>query len=412
MKSLNILISAYGCNPYLGSESQVGWNVTSRISKKHKITVLTSSKNKKDINSFFKKNSKNPKLKFIFIKHNRFSLLEKFWPPSLYWTYAIWQKKAFKIAEKLNKKKKFDLCHQLNMIGFREPGYLWRLNIPFIWGPIGGLNFYSSKLIFNLGIYNFFYSLTYNFIRYLDIKFLIRPKLAFMKANQFIFAANSDTQKDIMKYFGFKSKLLLSVGSEGHEIVRFKKKTDVFNIFWGGIHEPRKALNLGLEALSLLPNYLKWKLHITGQGKLTNKWKQYAIKKGIMKNCIFYGFLKKKHQIYKIMKNCDIHLFTSIKEDTPTIIMEATSFGIPTICFNLFGAKDLVTNKSGIRIPISTSYKENAINLKKAIIRIAVDSKYKKKLSEGTKKLSKIMTWDRNISILNNSYLKLVSNKN
>ena len=76
--------------------------------------------------------SKNPKLKFIFIKHNRFSLMEKFWPPSLYWTYAKWQKKAFKIVEQLNKKEKIDLCHQLNMIGIREPGYLWRLNIPFV----------------------------------------------------------------------------------------------------------------------------------------------------------------------------------------------------------------------------------------------------------------------------------------
>ena len=38
---LNILISAYACNPYLGSESQVGWNFTSRMSKKHKITWYT-----------------------------------------------------------------------------------------------------------------------------------------------------------------------------------------------------------------------------------------------------------------------------------------------------------------------------------------------------------------------------------
>ena len=156
MRSLNILISAYACSPYLGSEAQNGWNPALGISKKHKVTVLTALTNKKNINLFFKKNPKNPKLKFIFIEHNRFSLIEKLWPPSYYWAYAIWQKKAFKIVEKLNKKKKFDLCHQLNMIGFREPGYLWRLNIPFVWGPIGGLTFYSSKLIFNLGIYNFF----------------------------------------------------------------------------------------------------------------------------------------------------------------------------------------------------------------------------------------------------------------
>ena len=122
MRSLNILISAYACNPYLGSESQVGWNFISRMSKKHKITVLTSSKNKKDINSFFKRNPKNPKLKFIFIKHNRFSLMEKFWPPSLYWTYAIWQKKAFKMAAQVKQEKTFDVCHELAALGFRGPG--------------------------------------------------------------------------------------------------------------------------------------------------------------------------------------------------------------------------------------------------------------------------------------------------
>ena len=125
----------------------------------------------------------------------------------------------------------------------------------------------------------------------------------------------------------------------------------------------------------------------------------------------FLWFSKKRDKIYKIMKNCDVHLFTSVKEDTPSMIMETISVGIPTICFNLFGAKDMVTNKSGIRVPVSADYKKNVINLKKAIIKIALDSKYKKKLFEGTKKLSKKMTWDRNISILNNSYLKLVSNK-
>ena len=81
-----------------------------------------------------------------------------------------------------------------------------------------------------------------------------------------------------MKYFGLKSKILLPVGSEGRKMARFKKKTDVLNIYWGGqLHIARKALNVGLDALSLLPNDLKWKLHITGKGKLTNKWKKYKV---------------------------------------------------------------------------------------------------------------------------------------
>ena len=31
-----------------------------------------------------------------------------------------------------------DLIHQLTSISFREPGFLWRLDKPFVWGPISG----------------------------------------------------------------------------------------------------------------------------------------------------------------------------------------------------------------------------------------------------------------------------------
>ena len=36
--------------------------------------------------------------------------------------------------------KHFDLIHFVGPIGYREPGYLWKLGIPYLWGPIGGSN--------------------------------------------------------------------------------------------------------------------------------------------------------------------------------------------------------------------------------------------------------------------------------
>ena len=50
------------------------------------------------------------------------------------------------------------------MIGIREPGYLWKINIPFIYGPVGGLTYYPKEFILNSGIYVFIYSLAYNII--------------------------------------------------------------------------------------------------------------------------------------------------------------------------------------------------------------------------------------------------------
>ena len=406
MKRLNILISAYACNPYKGSENQVGWNIVYRLSKIHNLTVITEYSNKKNIDIFF--NKKKSKIKFHFVKRKRYSFIEKLWPPSYYWTYKTWQKKAFKITTEIDLKK-IDLCHQLNMIGLREPGYLWKLNIPFIYGPVGGLSFYSKKLMFNSGLNIFIYSFFYNLIRFFDIKLNIRSKLALKKAGNFTLAANSVTQKNLNRYFQVKSKLFIPVASEKR--IDFNKKNKrlnkQINLFWGGLHIPRKSLNIGLDALSKLPKNIDWKLHITGKGKMTSKWKQISIKKNIDKKCNFYGYLKNKEDLSKIMRKCDIHLFTSIKEDTPAIIMETMTLGLPTICFDLYGAKDLVNNKRGIKIIPSTHNEKNIINLKNAILRLIKSDKKRHLLANNCLTFAKHNSWDKKITQLNLYYRKL-----
>lgn len=49
-------------------------------------------------------------------------------------------KRTLAIARQIIARHRIDIIHQLNMIGFREPGYLWKIsNIPFVWGPVGGM---------------------------------------------------------------------------------------------------------------------------------------------------------------------------------------------------------------------------------------------------------------------------------
>lgn len=52
--------------------------------------------------------------------------------------YYMWQKAAYKEAKKLHATKQFDVAHVISIADFRFPGYLWKLNIPFIFGPVGG----------------------------------------------------------------------------------------------------------------------------------------------------------------------------------------------------------------------------------------------------------------------------------
>ena len=162
---MRILVSAYACSPYQGSEASVGWGFIYELSKLHELVVFVEEeKFRKDIEKYLNKNQgKLRSVKFIFVRKKRNRFLRKLWPPSYYRYYKKWHKDVYEIAKKLQSQSKFDIAHQLTMVGFREPGYLWKLNIPFVWGPVGGMGYFPYRFIGKLGFKGFIYYLAYNF---------------------------------------------------------------------------------------------------------------------------------------------------------------------------------------------------------------------------------------------------------
>ncbi|UVQ96376.1 hypothetical protein NXW23_19055 [Bacteroides caccae] len=65
---------------------------------------------------------------------NRHHVLEY----TFYYAYRVWHLQVYKVASELMETKHFDLIHYVGMIGYREPGYLWKLGLPYVWGPVGG----------------------------------------------------------------------------------------------------------------------------------------------------------------------------------------------------------------------------------------------------------------------------------
>jgi hypothetical protein len=59
-------------------------------------------------------------------------------PWSYYRTLREWERRAFTLAQEITRAEEFDLVHHLTMQGYREPGFLWQLPLPFVWGPAGG----------------------------------------------------------------------------------------------------------------------------------------------------------------------------------------------------------------------------------------------------------------------------------
>ncbi len=124
-KRLKIVISAYACSPYKGSEPGVGWGFVRALAMHHDLWVITEKeKFQTEIEEYLQGNPEfAAHVNFYFIQKKRNRPLRKIWPPSYYWYYRKWHLMAYHKAEQLHSEINFDVAHQLTMVGFREPGY-------------------------------------------------------------------------------------------------------------------------------------------------------------------------------------------------------------------------------------------------------------------------------------------------
>ena len=157
---MNILVLAYAISPSKGSEYSVAWNYVKYISKYHNLTVLygASGEHMGDCEEMerYARSNPIPHVRFVPVYPNRIANILN-WPNkhnlfvyTFYYAYQVWHKLAYKKAKELVSKEHFDLIHYVGMIGYREPGYLWKLGLPYVWGPVSGANNAPHQLMKNM----------------------------------------------------------------------------------------------------------------------------------------------------------------------------------------------------------------------------------------------------------------------
>lgn len=407
-KKLKILISCYACSPKRGSEPGMGWSFVYGLSKHHEVHVIVEKEKwQKDIEAFIKEN-KNDNLKFYFIYKKRNRFLRKIWPPSYYWFYKIWQKEAYTLAQKLEAQHNFDAIHQLNMVGYREPGFLWKIKKPFIWGPIGGTENVPWKLF---SLFNLHGKLFYggrNLINSYQKNYFKRPRMAASHENSVLIAATPDIKKSINTLWNRDSVVIPEVGAVNIPEIEINKRssTEPLKIVWSGQHTSGKALHILLKSLALLNSDVKWELHILGVGKETENWKDLSQELKIGNNCIWYGWIEKK-EAFQIMKNGHCLAITSLKDLTSSVIIEGISLGLPIVTLDHCGFSFVVNQFCGIKIPVNNLDKIY-VNFKNAIEKLYSNEKLRVSLAEGALKRAKEFSWDSKIEQLNSVYQKLV----
>jgi hypothetical protein len=134
---MKVLLSAFACEPNLGSEEGVGWNTVIQSAKHHESWVFTRTFCRSYIEAELERNPV-PNLHFVYFDPFGWSEDWKGRQGLLQLHYYLWQIWAYFIARKLDREIGFDVVHHVTYVKHWSPSFLALLPHPFIWGPVGG----------------------------------------------------------------------------------------------------------------------------------------------------------------------------------------------------------------------------------------------------------------------------------
>lgn len=412
---MKVLISAYLCEPNKGSEPGFGWNWTIGMARLgHQVWCLTRPDKKEEIETELKK---HPELSISFhyvyppawveFLHS----IEKRFPPFyhiwFYTNYLVWQRKAARIARELDSKIDFDIIHHVTMGSFQLSSAMWKLNKPFVFGPVGGGNFppkafrsYFGKAwreeVFRMATSN------------LLLKFNSNTKKTARNASV-VLATNKETAEMARQVGSTRTMLFLDTGlpsSYFPESMPVRQAEPVMRILWVGRIMPRKGLPLVLEALSQVRKDVAFKLTIIGGGYMQHIVNPLISQLGLEGKAEWRGQVPWE-EVRKAYLTHDVFMFCSLRDSFGAQFLEAMAHGLPIITLDHQGAGDHIPDDAGIKVPV-TSPEETISKLAQAVEYLYDRPELRASLGRKGFAFARVQNWESRARMMSEIYSQAV----
>lgn len=414
MSQKHILLSCFYFSPFRGSEAGVGWRIANGLAKTHKVTVLCgdfsdSGITAGDMARFRRENGTlAPGLEVHEIRADRMALIfhRLHGLPGMWFLYYLayerWQRQALALAKKLHDATPFDLAHHVNIIGFREPGYLWKLGIPWFWGPIAGASMIPWSFLPMMSRSEQFRWGSRNLMNHWQMRHSPRCLQAARQASH-IWGVTPEDCTMVRNLWKCPVEPMLETGTAPLPAILPKcySEGSVLKLVWSGLFQGRKALPLLIAALVRLRSR-NWELHILGDGPEKSKWQNSAASNGLSPHIHWHGMISRDEAL-KVMGDSHVFIHTSIKEGTPHVVLEALAMGLPVICHDSCGMGTAVNEQCGLKVPFLNP--ETSTNG----FAMALNSLFENPglitvLSEGAIRRAKELSWDSIIMNISERY--------
>lgn len=349
---MRVLMSAYACEPDKGSEPGIGWHWAVALAHAgHEVWVITRANNQ---NAIERALAENPVANLRFVYYDVRSWLRR-WKRGgrgvrLY--YVLWQWGAYRIARRLCHDVKFDIVHHITFGVFRHPSFMAFLDVPFIFGPVGGGETAPRQLRKTFPLRGYLIDSIRDMANW---AVRIDPLMAAVyRRAATTLCKTRETLERIPERFRGKCVVRAEVGiSEPGRfpVHRRKREGDDFRVLYVGRLVYWKGLHLGLRGFAkFLEAYPRTHLTVIGSGPDEEWFRSLALQLGIGGAVTWIPWLEREAVMQSYPRH-DVFLFPSLHDSSGNAVLEALSCGLPVVCLDAGGPAVLVDASCGFRVP-------------------------------------------------------------
>lgn len=280
--------------------------------------------------------------------------------------------KAMPVAEKLQKKEKFDVC----LVFFGIPS-----------GPIGYVlkKKYGLPYVIRFGggdIPGFQE-------RFTKVYKLLSPAIRAIWRNADALIANSQGLKDMaLAYYSKKAFEIICNGVDTEKFYPIvKEETDEFKILFVSRLIERKGLQHIIPDLKQIQNSTgkKIKLIVVGDGPYRETLER-LVKENEAGDMVEFKGQKSKKDIIPFYQHADLFILPSAKEGMPNVVLEAMACGLPIVMTPCEGSRELV-KENGIVVETG--------QFKEAVIDLVKDTEKRQRFSKNSRNRTETyFSWD------------------
>lgn len=405
---LRVLLLAESCNPEWTSVPLLGWLHVSALSKICDVHLVTQVRNRDAVaRQGWKEGEDFTAIDTEAVTRKTYKLANKIrGGKELGWTittafqslsYPYFEYKVWKRFSKALKAGQFDLVHRVTPVSPTSPSMisskLKKISVPFIVGPLnGGVEW--PKEFKNIERKE---KEWLNKVRGL-YKFL--PGYRSTRVHSAAMLAGSMATKTQLPQFTLNKQFYIPENAV--DTSRFYRTAElcvskpVKGVFVGRI-VPYKGLDMAILAILDLVKENQMEFDIYGHGPAETECKEVVAAHGLQRSIRFHGFVPNTELCDKLVQ-ADVLVFPSIREFGGGVVLETMALGIVPVIVDYAGPSELVTSKSGYKVPMGTRA-EIIAGLRSTLRQICDDpSSLLQKKKECMDRVEKYYTWDKKAS--------------